>query len=167
MADDATAGPGPHRETVRPEWVDYNGHMNVAYYVLVFDHGTDNVLDHLGIGRRYCESTGRSMFVVESHVTYEAEVLAGDGLRVTSRVLGCDGKRLHLFHAMHREKDGRLAATNELMFVHVDLGARRAAPFPDDARVRIEAAIAAQSAAPPPPQAGRAIALAAERPASG
>lgn len=167
MADDATAGLSLHRETVRPEWVDYNGHMNVAYYVLVFDHGTDNVLEHLGLGRQYRDSTGRSVFVVESHVTYEAEVLAGDAVAVTSRVMGCDGKRLHLFHAMHREKDGRLAATNELMFVHVDLRARRAALFPADTRARIEAAIAAQSAEPPPPQAGRTIALAAGRQASG
>ena len=98
MADDATAGPGPHRETVRPEWVDYNGHMNVAYYALVFDHGTDNVLEHLGLGRHYRDSTGRSVFVVESHVTYEAEVLVGDAVAVTSRVMGCNGKRLHLFH---------------------------------------------------------------------
>jgi acyl-CoA thioester hydrolase len=164
LADDAEARSGPHRETVRPEWVDYNGHMNVAYYVLVFDHGTDKVLEHLGVGRRYREQTGRSVFVVESHVTYEAEVVAGDRLSVTSRVLGSDDKRLHLFHAMHRETDGRLAATNELMFVHVDMGARRAAPFPDDSRARIEAAIKAQSAEPMPPQAGRAIGFAAKRP---
>ncbi len=163
MADEATAGPGAHRETVRRQWVDYNGHMNVAYYVLVFDHGTDKILDHLGIGGRYRERTGHSVFVVESHLTYEAEVVAGDGLRVTTRVLGCDDKRLHLFHAMHRDDDGRLAATNELMFVHVDMGTRRAAPFPEDARRRIEAAIRAESSAPPP-QAGRAIGLPARRP---
>ena len=162
MADRATAGLKPHRETVRREWVDYNGHMNVAYYVLVFDHGTDVVLDRLGTGRAYCETTGRSLFVVESHLTYEAEAVAGDALRVDSRVLGCDDKRLHLFHAMHRDKDGRLAATNELLLVHVDLGARRASPFPDDVRARTEALLAAQSAKPPP-QAGRAIALSARR----
>lgn len=167
MADDAKAVLEPHRETVRPEWVDYNGHMNVAYYVLVFDHGTDKVLEHLGIGRRYREQTGRSVFVVESHVTYEAEVTAGDGLAVASRVLGCDDKRLHLFHAMTRERDGRLAATNELMFVHVDMGARRAMPFPDNIRARIEAAIKAQTGAPMPPQLGRAIGFAARRPEPG
>ncbi len=159
MAGKAQTVWGPHRETVRREWVDYNGHMNVAYYVMVFDHGTDNVLEHLGLGRAYRESTGRSVFVVESHLTYEAEVGVGEGLTVASRVIGCDEKRLHLFHAMHRDGDGRLAATNELMFVHVDLGRRRAAPFPDEARGRIEAAIAAESGAPPPPQAGRAIRL--------
>lgn len=164
MADDATAGLRPHRETVRPEWVDYNGHMNVAYYVLVFDHGTDKALEHLGVGRRYCARTGRSVFVVESHVTYEAEVVAGDELRITSRVLGCDDKRLHMFHAMHRAHDGRLAATNELLFVHVDMGARRATVFPDDARARIEAAVRAQSAEPMPPQVGRAIGLKLKRP---
>jgi len=157
MADEAKVAVEPHRETVRPEWVDYNGHMNVAYYVLVFDHGTDIVLERLGLGRAYRESTGRSVFVVESHVTYEAEVVAGDRLSVSSRVLGRDAKRLHLFHAMHRDKDGRLAATNELMFVHVDMGARRPAPLPDDARARIDAAIAAQSADPMPSQVGRVI----------
>jgi len=121
----------------------------------------------LRLGSQYRDSAGRSLFVVESHITYEAEVLAGDAVAVTSRVLGCDGKRLHLFHAMHRERDGLLAATNELLFVHVELGGRRAAPFPNDARARIEAAIAAQSAKPPPSQAGRAIAPVARRPASG
>ncbi|MAF95114.1 MAG: thioesterase-like protein [Rhodospirillaceae bacterium] len=149
----------PHQETALPEWVDYNGHMNVAYYVMVFDHGTDKLLDHIGLGKDYREQTGQTLFVVESHVTYEYEVRAGDGLRVTSLILGHDDKRLHVFHHMLRTENDVLAATNELMFVHVDLAARRSATFPQQAVRRIEALTKAQSALPRPPQAGRAIGL--------
>jgi acyl-CoA thioester hydrolase len=160
--DDTPADPAqlePHEETALPEWVDYNGHMNVAYYVMVFDHGTDKLLNHIGLGKVYRERTGQSVFVVESHVTYEQEVNAGDGLRVTSRILGLDDKRLRVFHHMHRVENDALAATNELMFLHVDLAARRTAPFPDEAARRIEALIESQSGLPHPPQAGRAIGL--------
>ena len=156
----------PHQETALPDWVDYNGHMNVAYYVMVFDHGTDKLFDHIGLGKNYREQTGQSVFVVESHVTYEHEVHAGDGLRVTSLILGHDDKRLQVFHHMHRTENNALAATNELMFLHVDLAARRSATFPEDAVRRIEALTKAQSALPPP-QAGRAIGLKAKGSATG
>ena len=156
----------PHQETALPDWVDYNGHMNVAYYVMVFDHGTDKLFDHIGLGKDYREQTGQSVFVVESHVTYEYEVHAGDGLRVPSLILGHDDKRLHVFHHMHRTENNALAATNELMFLHVDLAARRSATFPEDAVRRIEALTKAQSALPPP-QAGRAIGLKAKGSATG
>jgi acyl-CoA thioester hydrolase len=156
-----------HHATVRPEWIDYNGHMNVAYYLLAFDQATDSVLDHFGIGRDYAESQGRSMFVVEAHLTYVREVTQGDGLEFRSLVLGADGKRLHLFHAMHHADEGFLAATAEFMLVHVDLADRCAAPLGDDARQRLEAAAVAHSALERPPQAGRAIRLAARPPGPG
>ena len=161
MTPDTPAPLEPHQETALPEWVDYNGHMNVAYYVMVFDHGTDKLFDHIGLGKDYREQTGQSVFVVESHVTYENEVHAGDGLLVTSLILGHDDKRLHVFHHMHRTENNALAATNELMFLHVDLAARRSATFPEDAVRRIEALAKTQSALPPP-QAGRAIGLKAK-----
>lgn len=155
----------PHRETVRPEWVDYNGHMNVAYYVMVFDHGTDRLLDHLGLGRDYRDAGGRSVFVVEAHVTYDNELHAGDAVTVVSRVLGRDDKRLHVFHEMRRADDGALAATNELLLLHVDMTCRRWAPFPDAAAARIDAMIRVQSGLPFPDRAGRAIGLKSRRPA--
>ena len=157
----------PHREKVRPEWVDYNGHMNVAYYVMVFDHGTDRLLDHLGLGRDYRDAGGRSVFVVEAHVTYDSELRAGDEVAVSSRALGRDDKRLHVFHEMRRADDGTLAATNELLFLHVDTKTRRAMPFPDAAGARIDSLIRAQSGLPVPDRAGRAIGLRAKRPAGG
>lgn len=148
-----------HRETVRPEWIDYNGHMNVAYYLLAFDHATDAVLDHFGIGKAYAEGEGRSMFVVEAHLTYAREVTEGDGLRFASRILGSDGKRLHLFHEMHHEEDGFLAATAEFMLVHVDLTERRAIPFARETAALVARTAAEHARLPVPPQAGRFIGL--------
>ncbi|WP_448207892.1 thioesterase family protein [Azospirillum sp. sgz302134] len=146
-----------HQETVRPEWIDYNGHMNVAFYLLAFDHATDAVLDHFGIGKAYAEGEGRSMFVVEAHLTYAREVTEGDGLRFSSRILGSDGKRLHLFHEMRHAEDGFLAATAEFMLLHVDLTERRAMPFAEETAASIARVAAEHARLPVPVQAGRSI----------
>ncbi|NYZ11484.1 thioesterase-like protein [Azospirillum sp. RWY-5-1] len=146
-----------HRETVRPEWIDYNGHMNVAYHLLAFDHATDAVFDHFGIGKSYVEAAHRSLFVVEAHLSYVREVTAGDGLRFVSRILGADGKRLHLFHEMRHDGGGFLAATAEFMLVHVDMDQRRATPFPPDVAARLAETAVRHGTHPPPLQAGRAV----------
>ncbi|UKJ72480.1 thioesterase family protein [Azospirillum brasilense] len=148
-----------HRETVRPEWIDYNGHMNVAYYLLAFDHATDAVLDHFGIGKAYAEGEGRSMFAVEAHLTYAREVTEGDGLTFTSLVLGADAKRLHLFHEMRHEEDGFLAATAEFVLLHVDLAERRSVPLAPDVAERLAWTAAEHATLSVPPQAGRSVGL--------
>ncbi len=147
-----------HAETVLPEWVDYNGHMNVAFYVLAFDHATDALLDYLDLGAGYRDRSGHSNFVVEAHVTYGRELHQGDEMRFTTQVLGADAKRLHVFHRMLNGA-GEVAATNELMIVNVDMAARRSAPMPDDARKRAEDAASAHAGLPRPPEAGRVISL--------
>jgi len=148
-----------HRATVRPEWIDYNGHMNVAYYLLAFDQATDAVLDHLGAGKAYVEEENRSLFVVEAHLTYAREVTEGDALVFDTLVLGADAKRLQLFHTMRHETEGFLAATAEFMLLHVDLDSRRAAPFPDSVNGRVAELARRHTPLPRPPQAGRSIAL--------
>ncbi|ALJ35509.1 thioesterase-like protein [Azospirillum brasilense] len=148
-----------HRETVRPEWIDYNGHMNVAYYLLAFDHATDAVLDHFEIGKAYAEGEGRSMFAVEAHLTYAREVTEGDGLTFTSLVLGADAKRLHLFHEMRHEEDGFLAATAEFVLLHVDLAERRSVPLAPETAERLTRTVAEHATLPVPPQAGRSVGL--------
>ena len=80
----------PYQETVRPEWIDYNGHMNVAYYLLVFDHASDALIDQLDLGIDYRNRENCSMFAVETHITYEREVLEGDGLAVNALSGGVD-----------------------------------------------------------------------------
>lgn len=147
-----------HHETVRSEWIDYNGHMNVAYYLLAFDHATDAVLDRFGIGKAYVAAENRSVFVVDAHLTYAREVTEGMPLRFESLLLGADAKRLHLFHEMRHAEEGWLAATAEFMLLHVDLATRKTGPYPP----AVAAALAEQAAAhvrlPRPPQAGRAVA---------
>lgn len=153
-----------HRETIRPEWVDYNGHMNVAYYVLVFDHATDAVLDRLDIGEAYRERCGCSVFVAEAHVTYERELHAGFTVEIDSRIIGFDGKRFIIYHEMRCAEAGGLAATNEVLCLHVDLQARRTAPLADDAVARLAAAADAHGRAGRPARAGRAISLIVRKP---
>ena len=148
-----------HRETVLPEWVDYNGHMNVAYYVLVFDHATDALLDHIGLDDAHRDATGQSVFVAEAHVTYENEVMEGDRLRVTTQVLDCDAKRMHVFHRMYANDSDDIAATNELMILGVDLGQRRVAPMTGAVAAALGDLKAAHAVLAPPPQAGRRIGI--------
>jgi acyl-CoA thioester hydrolase len=157
--DEGEAPLALHREVVLPEWIDYNGHMNVAFYVLAFDHATDAFLDRVGLGIDYRRRNDCSVFIVEAHVTYEREVGEGDALSFTTQVMGVDAKRMHLFHRMYLAGEEALVATNELMILHVDLGSRRTAALPATALESIEAIARAHADLPPPPQAGRVIAI--------
>ena len=148
-----------HRETVRPEWIDYNGHMNVAFYVLAFDHATDAVFDHLGLGADYRRQTGCSVFAMELHVTYLAELKEGEPLRVTTQILDCDEKRLHFFHRMYHAERGVQAACLEIVGLNVDLAARKSRPFPAETLACLRQAAAAHAALPRPAEAGRVMGL--------
>lgn len=152
-----------YRGRVLPEWVDYNGHMNVAYYVLAFDQATDVLFDFLGFDEAYRQRTGCSLFALEQHVSHFDEVRLGDRLRITTQVLGHDAKRLHHFHRMYHAEKGYLAATTELMGLHVDLTQRRGCPYPPELLARLEAVAAAHAGLPRAPETGRGIALPAAK----
>lgn len=147
------------RISVQPEWIDYNGHMNVGYYLVAFDRASDALCDHLGCGEDYRRRESGSVFVVEAHVTYDREVREGDPLAFDTQVLDVDEKRLHLIHFMRHADEGFLAATNELMMVHVDMDSRRSAPFPPLVRDRAKALLEAHRNLPRPPQVGRIIGI--------
>ena len=147
------------RETVRAEWTDYNGHMNLAYFVLVFDLATDGFYADFGLGEDYCRRTNHSTFAVESHTAYLAELHKGATLRCTTQLLGFDDKRMHYFHHMYREEDGVLAATMELMAVHVDLAVRKVRPMPDGVQDRLGRIFLTHAALERPPQIGRVMQL--------
>lgn len=155
----APAFPTTHETTIREEWVDYNGHLNLAYYVLVFDHATDGFLDRIGMTPGHRERTGSSVFVAETHVTYLAEVIAGERVRVASRVIDIDEKRLHLYHVMSRVEDGAEVANTELMILHVDLNRRRVRPFPPDVMDALRSVAEAHMASPRPDGIGRRIGI--------
>ena len=116
---------------VLPEWIDANGHMNVAYYVLAFDLGVDALWEELGITPEYIERSYGSTFAVESHIVYEQELMEGDPYIVTSQILAYDDKRIHQFQRLYHTQKYYLAATAEWMNLHVDLEARRVSPWPD------------------------------------
>ncbi len=146
-----------HSEVVRPEWIDYNGHMNVAYYVLAFDHACDAFLDYVGMDEAYRARTGGSTFAVECHVTYQREVGEGDALRFSIQLLGYDEKRIHFFVRMFHADDGFLAATTEWLSLHVVLPARRVAAMPTEIASSLAEIYAVHRDLPPPPEAGRVI----------
>jgi acyl-CoA thioester hydrolase len=148
-----------YRGEVLPEWIDLNGHMNLAYYTVLFDYATDLLFEAIGIGREYKDATGHGTFVVETHNLYENELLVGERVRVASQLLAADGKRLHLAHEMFRHTDGGRAAMQELMFLSIDLGRRRVVPFLPEALGRITAAAAVHASLPRPDWVGRRLAM--------
>ncbi len=149
-----------HSETVDHAWIDYNGHMNLAYYVLAFDHATDAFLDYIGLGVDYLKRHNCSTFALESHVTYDRELIAGDPMRFETQLLDHDAKRLHYMHMMYHATEGYLASTNELISLHVDMTERRSSPMPQPVMERLDQVASAHSALPRPAQAGRVISLA-------
>ena len=134
-------------EPVQDAWIDYNGHLSEPYYVLVFGHATDAVMDAVGLGPVYRAANDASLYTVEAHVRYLDEISAGSDLEVRSEVIGVTGKLLWIWHEMYA--GGRLRATEEVLGVHVV--ARGAAPFPDDVGARARAALVA----PPEAASGR------------
>ncbi|MEE2980154.1 MAG: thioesterase family protein [Pseudomonadota bacterium] len=155
-----------HSERVRRDWIDYNGHMHEAYYVLVFANATDALYDHLGMGTAYREKRGFSIYTLESHVNYLKEVGVRVPLRVTTQVLAVDDKRMQVFHAMYSGETRDMLATTELMVLHVNTSGTevRVEPFPRDVVERLEGVMEEHCQIPKPTQAGRIIAM--RRPAN-
>ena len=145
--------------TVRPEWVDDNDHMNVAFYVLVFDLAAEAFHEAFGLGTPYRVRTNHSTFAVESHVTYDRELKVGEPVRVASRLLGFDEKKFHTFHVMHHSEKGFQAASMELMELHIDLDARKVVPMPADTQARLTVILAAHAGLECPREIGRVMGI--------
>lgn len=148
-----------YRDRVRPDWVDYNGHLSEAYYVLVFGYATDAFYDLIGLDEDYRRRAARSAYTLESHICYLQEIGEGGELVVRSQVLGADRKRVRLFHAMRHGEQGDLLATSELMLLHVDMTGPRATPFAAGIQKKLDAIAEAHTELPIPDRAGRAINL--------
>lgn len=149
---------------VPSEWIDHNGHMNVAYYVLAFDRATDAFTDALGMGQDYRDGRRCSAFVVETHVNYQRELMASDPMRITTQLLGFDSKRIHCFHRLYHAGKGFLSATTELMLIHVDLDQRHSTPMTLPVLDRLSALMTAHTQLSRPPQSGRVMGVRAKTP---
>jgi acyl-CoA thioester hydrolase len=152
-----------HAATVRPEWIDENGHMNMAYYIVVFDGAIDHLWAAIGLGQPYRERTQHGTFAAESHIIYKTELLLGDEMQVSTQILAVDSKRIHLAHEMQRP-DGTVVAQQEVMLLHVSLKTRRVVPFLPETAGLIAAAAQAHAALPRPDWVGRRVAMPVARP---
>ncbi len=129
---------------VRPEWIDYNGHMTDSRYLQVFGDATDALFRSAGIDDAY-RSSGRAMYTIESHVVHKAEARVLEALYVTTRILETDDKRVRLLHALHRQHDETLVATAEQLYLHVSAPPGKASAMDAAVRARLAAIQAAQA----------------------
>jgi len=144
---------------VEPGWIDYNGHLNMAYYNVLFDRAVDEIYELLGCGLAYLKESRHSCFTAEVHVRYLRELNAGDLVRVTFQLIDFDAKRLHYFEQLHHADEGWLSATSENMALHVDMTARKTVAFPHTIAARLARMKAAHAALPLPDAVGRRIAM--------
>jgi acyl-CoA thioester hydrolase len=145
------------RGVVLPEWVDYNGHMNVAYYLVAFDLATDVFLDWIGLDKALRESRGGTTFTAEVHIGYRRELHEGDPITVATQLLSYDQKRIRYLHRMYHTERGFEAAYAENLSLYVDLNTRRVAEMAPESLNRLEEALAAHSELGLPEEAGRPI----------
>ncbi|GAA3537886.1 thioesterase family protein [Zobellella aerophila] len=144
---------------VLPEWIDYNGHMNDACYVLVFSQAIDEFMQQIGLNEAFRTKYQVSVYTMQSMVHYLREVSLGEPLLVGARLLESDAKKLRVFFTMrHGDSDMELA-TMETLLLHMDMSAHRAAPMLPDTAARVDALQQRQGNGDWPALAGRSIAL--------
>ena len=111
------------------EWTDYNNHMNLSYYILVFDMGAEIILSKFKMGEHSAKTTKKSTMVVETHTTYQQEVKEGDEVSVSLAYFNHDNKRLHYKLEMHDKTKNVLSATTEVLALYIDLNLRKVKEF--------------------------------------
>jgi acyl-CoA thioester hydrolase len=147
------------QQRVQAEWIDYNGHLNMAFYHVMFDRAVDHVYDALGIGADYVTSEGGSCFTMEVHVNYINELVLDDPVTITFQLLDHDNKRLHFYQEMLHAGTNELAATSEQLALHVDMEKRSSAAFPASRLRNIAALSQAHQSLPFPSRAGQRIGI--------
>ena len=145
-----------YRTTVNPDWVDYNGHMTESAYLVAFGWATDVLFRYIGDDEAY-RAAGHSFYTVETHITYEREAVVNEPLRITTRVLDVDAKRMHIYHEMFHGESGDRLSTSEQMLVHVDMAAQRSATIPPEVATAVAAVHARHATLPPADGVGRVM----------
>ena len=146
-------------QRVEEQWIDYNGHFNMAYYNVLFDRAADELFAAVGLGADYVRERNCSFFTLECHNTYVRELHAGDEVRVESQFLDHDAKRVHYVQQMYHAREGWLACVVEIIIMHIDMSLKKSAPFPQDIQQNIAAMRDAHRSLPVPPQVGHRIAI--------
>ncbi len=144
--------------TVEPQWTDYNGHLNMAYYNVLFDRANDHALATLGMNLDYVQNRKLTIYTAEVHVCYVRELHQGHQVYATFQIIDHDQKRLHVFQELYHE-DGWLAATSEQLALHIDMSGPKVAPFPQDIMANVKTMAAAHAALERPERVGRSIGI--------
>ncbi|MBK5004496.1 thioesterase family protein [Pseudomonas sp. S32] len=118
-----------YRTQVHEDWVDYNGHLRDAFYLLIFSYATDALMERIGLDADHREQSGNSLFTLEAHINYLHEVKLGTEVWVQTQIIAFDRKRLHVYHTLHRSGFDEVLAASEQLLLHVDLAGPRSAPF--------------------------------------
>ena len=146
-------------QEVEDQWIDYNGHFNMAYYHVIFDRCGDEAFALVGLGPDYVARSNSSFFTLEAHATYLRELHAGDRVKVTVQFLDFDSKRVHYVQEMFHAEEGWLACVTENIVMHVDMTTKKSAPFPPDILEKIKAMHHTHKSLPVPPQVGHRIGI--------
>ena len=144
---------------IENQWIDYNGHLNMAYYNVLFDRDSDVGLASLGLGPGYVKLTGNSYFTLEAHVSYIRELRAEDLVVITTQILDYDTKRLHYVQQMHHAAENWIACVNEIIVMHVDMTTKRSSPFPDEILAKFKTMREVHKSLPIPKQVGHKIGI--------
>lgn len=144
---------------VEPAWIDYNGHLNMAYYNLLFDRASEEAFGLVGLGPSYMQERGCSFFLAETHVLYKRELTAGTPVRVTMHLLDYDEKRVHYYMEARHAREGWLSAVSESLALHVDMASRKVTPFPADILACLALMKSAHARLPTPENVGRRVSM--------
>ena len=143
---------------VEKDWIDYNGHLNMAYYNGIFDRGSDEAFEVMCMGPAYANERKLTIYTAEAHVCYVRELHLADKVTVTFHLIDHDEKRLRAYQEI-RHADGWLAATSETLSLHIDMSGPKVAPFPPDVMAKVEAMRGAHAELAMPERAGRSIGI--------
>lgn len=154
--------PAPYRSTtmaIEPQWIDYNGHFNMAYYGVLFDRAADQMFAEMGLGPDYVKTTNNSFFTLETHCSYLREMKATDPVMVDQQIVDHDHKRVHYVQEMKHATEGWVACVLEVMVSHVDLTTHKTSNFPDGVKAKIDSMAARHKGLPVPKQVGHVIGI--------
>jgi acyl-CoA thioester hydrolase len=144
---------------IEKQWIDYNGHFNMAYYNVLFDRDSDVSLSFLGLGPEYIKRTGNSYFTLEAHVSYLRELHVDDTVIIETQILDFDAKRLHYVQTMRHAIYGWVACVTENMVMHVDMKTKKSSAMAADILEKIQIAYELHKSLPVPPQVGHKIGI--------
>jgi acyl-CoA thioester hydrolase len=144
---------------IDPQWIDYNGHLNMAYYHVLFDRAVEEAFALVGLGHTYLDEHGASFFAAEAHILYKRELVLNTPVRVTVQLIDHDDKRLHFYMEMRHATEGWLAATSENLSLHVDMASRKVVPFPASIHTNLQIMKTSHGLMRRPEAVGRVISL--------